>query len=55
MLLNKDFVYVTYYELCYSFRTLYMLLIMNYVTESGLCICYLIWIMLLNQVFVYVT
>jgi hypothetical protein len=55
MLLNQDFVYVTYYELCYWIRTLYMLLIMNYVTQSGLCLCYLLWIMLLNQDFVYVT
>jgi hypothetical protein len=55
MLFNEDFVYVTYYELCYSMRTLFMLLIMNYVTQSGICLCYLFWIMLLNQDFVYVT
>ena len=40
MLLNEDFVYVTYYELCYSINT---------------CLCCLLWIMLLNQDFVYVT
>ena len=39
MLLNQD---------------LFMLLayVMNYVTQSGLCLCYLLWIMLLNQDFV---
>jgi hypothetical protein len=33
---HSGLAYVTYYELCYSIRTLYMLLIMNYVTQSGL-------------------
>jgi len=42
MLLNEDFVYVAYYELCYSISILFMLLIMNYVTHSGLCLCYLL-------------
>jgi hypothetical protein len=32
-----------------------MFLIMNYVSQSGLCLCFLLGIMLLNQDFFYVT